>query len=102
MESDKADKQKLDQLADRAFSLRGQVLLLFDDYRVSTRSQENFITLNEDFIVELFNVYGVRFWAGNTLVLSIAGDNKLKPKFDFETDGGRVLRTDGCVRKAGR
>lgn len=87
-ESDKLNDSEdkiIDPISARVGDLLAMASTLFDDYHLVTRSQENFITLNEDFVVELFSLYGVRFWAGNTIILSIHPKSVIvKPKFDFD------------------
>lgn len=78
-------EKKPDLISERASTLFAQALCLFDDYRLVTRSQEKFITLNEDFAVELFTPYQIVFWSQNVIVLSIDGtSSNAKPQLDFD------------------
>jgi hypothetical protein len=79
------DGETLSHLNELVLSLYEQALLLFDNYHLVNRTHEKFITLNGDFIVELFSDYHIVFWSGNTTVFSIDGTaSKVKPKLDFE------------------
>ncbi|PZR19713.1 MAG: hypothetical protein DI539_13165 [Flavobacterium psychrophilum] len=79
------DGETLSHLNELVLSLYGQALLLFDNYHLVNRTHEKFITLNGDFIVELFSDYHIVFWSGNAIVFSIDGTaSKVKPKLDFE------------------